>query len=276
MTVIFVENDGGKVAVEVEGEGPLVVCSPGLGDTRDAYAPLAKELVAAGFKVARMDLRGHNDSTPTFSRYGDEASADDILKVVETLGGGPAVLAGASMSGAACTIAAARRPDQIAGVVLIGAFLRNGAGALVRWMLHFAFYWPLGPMLWRSYAATLWPGLGGDKAKERAAMTTDLLTRPGYWAPFHASATVDHSVVEPYLSQVKAPALVVIGDADPDWTDPLAEAAWVASNFSDVNTVTVPGAGHAPQYESPEVVTPAVLQFLRNLRTGKTFKVPTA
>ncbi|EON97643.1 putative alpha beta hydrolase fold protein [Phaeoacremonium minimum UCRPA7] len=275
MTITFIENDGGKVAVEVEGEGPLVVCSPGLGDTREAYAPLAQQLVAAGYRVARMDLRGHNDSTPTFSRYGDEASADDILKVVETLGGGPVVLAGASMSAAACTIAAGRRPDQIAGIILIGPFLRNGASAIVRWLLHFAFYRPLGPYLWRSYAATLWPGLG-DKAKERAASTTALLQRPGYWSAFHASTTVDHSIVAPYISKVKAAVLVVIGDADPDWTDPLAEAKWVASNFTDVDTVTVQGAGHAPQYERPEIVSPAVLEFLQKIRTGTTFKMPSA
>jgi len=42
-----------------------------------------------------------------------------------------------------------------------------------------------------------------------------------------------HSVVAPWLGRVQAPVLVVMGDADPDWKDPLVEAAWVASNVTN-------------------------------------------
>ena len=61
---------------------------------------------------------------------------------------------------------------------------------------------------------------------------------------------------------------MVIGDKDPDWTDPLKEAEWVASNFTDVETVTVPGAGHAPMFESPEVVAAGLLKFLERIQFG--------
>ncbi|KKY22705.1 putative alpha beta hydrolase superfamily protein [Phaeomoniella chlamydospora] len=272
MTVEIIDTDGGKLAVEVEGDGPLIVCSPGLGDTRDAYAPLAEELVASGYRVARIDLRGHGDSTAHFDRYGDEAIADDFLTVIEALGGGPAVLAGASMSAAAAVIAAGRHPDRIAGIVLLGPFLRNGVGYILRWVFHLAFYRPWGPYIWQYYAATLWPGLG-DKAKERAAKSTASVTRPGRWEAFHTMSGTDHSVVAPWIGRVQAPVLVVIGDADPDWKDPLEEAKWVASNFTDVETVTVHGAGHAPMFERPDIVGPSFSGFLDKIRAGKTFKL---
>ena len=270
MAITYIETDGGKLAVEVEGEGPLIVCSPGLGDTRDAYAPLATQLVAAGYRVARIDLRGHGDSTETFKRYGDEATADDFLTVVRTLGGGPAVLAGASLSGGAATIAAGKAPEQVAGIVLLGAFLRNPGPSILLWVMKLMFLRPWGPYLWKMYMATLWPGLG-DGATERAASRTALLTRPGRWAAFQATiAGADHSVVAPYLGGVvKAPALVVIGDKDPDWSKPLEEAVWVASNFAGAETVVVPGAGHAPQFEGPDVVIPGVLRFLEKIHFGK-------
>lgn len=267
MTVSFVETDGGKLAVEVEGEGPLVICSPAMGDTRDAFAPFAAHLVACGHRVARVDLRGHGDSTARFNHYGDEASADDLLTVIEALGGGSAVLAGASMSAAAVVIAAARRPEKVGGLVLIGPFLRNGSGKMMRWTLHAALARPWGPTIWRYYATKLWPGLG-DRASERAATTTSLLTRPGRWAAFHATTATDHSVVALWIGRVQAPVLVVMGDADPDWKDPLAEAKWVASNFIDVETITVPGAGHAPMLERPEIVNPAMSKFLERVRLG--------
>ena len=45
-----------------------------------------------------------------------------------------------------------------------------------------------------------------------------------------------------------------MGDVDPDWKEPLKEAEWVASNFSDAETIAVHGAGHAPMLERPEIV----------------------
>jgi pimeloyl-ACP methyl ester carboxylesterase len=272
MAISSVKIDGGSLSVDVVGEGPLIVCSPAMGDTRDAFLPLADHLVAKGYRVARVDLRGHGDSTAQFARYGDEATADDFLAVIEALGGSPAVLAGASMSAASAVIAAGRRPDQVAGLVLLAPFLRNGAPGMVRWIMRIALLRPWGPYVWKRYAATLWPGLD-TKARERATITTDLLTRPGRWRAFHTtSSALDHSVVAPWIDHVKAPVLVVMGEADPDWKDPLAEAKWVASNFADVEALTVPGVGHAPMFERPNIVGPVFVEFVEKLRRRGAFE----
>ena len=63
-----------------------------------------------------------------------------------------------------------------------------------------------------------------------------------------------------------------MGDADPDWKSPLAEAKWVASNFMGAETVTVAGAGHAPMLERPGIVSPAVSEFLDRMRMADAFK----
>ncbi|KIH92816.1 hypothetical protein SPBR_03122 [Sporothrix brasiliensis 5110] len=292
MSLQFIENDGGKLAVETRGpaNAPLVVCSPGLGDTRDAYYNVADQLVAAGYRVALVDLRGQGDASTGFGSYGDSETASDLIKVVETLapGGGRAVLAGASMSGGAATIAAGQRPDLVAGVVLLGAFLRNGsAGAVLRFIMYLLFLRPWGPSMWKMYAATLWPGLGPDGAKARAARSTRLLTRKAdaassgstesRWAAFQSlMGTIDHDKdVAPWLPKVKTqPALVVVGDKDPDWSQPVEEAAWVASQFAAgaTTTLVVEGVGHAPQYEKPDVVGPEMVRFLNGLRQGDSFK----
>ena len=268
MTISYIDTAGGRLAVEVTGDGPLVICSPGLGDTRDVFAPLAAHLVMCGYRVARVDLRGHGDSSARFDSYGDEAAAEDFLTLVNLLGGSPAVLAGASLSAGAAVIAAGRRPDQVAGLILLGPFLRNGVGDMMRWLLGAAFMRPWGPYVWRAYATKLWPGLG-DKAAERAAFSAARSTRQGYWAAFRATfAGTDHDVVAPWIARVEAPVLVVMGDADPDWSDPLKEAEWIASNFTNVETVIVPGAGHAPMFERPAIVNPAVSRFLTKIGSG--------
>ena len=267
MTISCIRSGEGELAVDVAGDGPLVICSPGLGDFRDAFAPLTTHLRASGFRVACVDLRGHGDSTADFGSYGDEATASDLVNVVEALGGGPAILVGASLSAAAATIAAGRRPNLVAGLVLISPFLRNGGSKFMRQLLHVALTRPWGPSVWRLYATKLWPGLGKG-AGERAARSKASLTRPGRWPAFHATSAVDHDVVTPWLGRVQVPVLVIVGDADLDWSDPAAEAAWVASNFRDAKTLMVHGAGHAPMLERPADVNPAVSTFLERFRTG--------
>ena len=142
----------------------------------------------------------------------------------------------------------------------------------MRSTLQVAFARPWGPYLWSLYAAKLWPGLG-DKARDRAASTTALLQRPGRWPAFRKTlAGADHRVAEPWIGRVQAPVLVVMGDVDPDWKEPLKEAEWVASNFSDAETIAVHGAGHAPMLERPEIVNPAVDRFLQKIGGSGAFK----
>lgn len=263
------KTDGGELAVEVEGNGPLIICCPGMGDTRDAYAHLTSRLLNQGYTVACMDPRGHGDSSVGFQRYGDEATADDFIFLAEKLGRGkPVVLAGASFAAGAATIAAGRRSELIAGLVLLGPFLRipNIIGLYITSIL---FARPWGPAMWQWYAASLWPGLGQHGAKTRAASSTASLKRPGRWPAFQATVSgADHRTVTPWLANAaKIPAIVVMGDKDPDWKDPIAEAKWVASNFRDVQSLIVEGAGHAPMLECPEIVGKHVLQFLDSLKS---------
>ena len=249
---------------------PLVVCSPAMGDVRDVYNPLAQALCAAGFRVVTVDLRGHGDSSAAFGSYGDEATAGDLIALIEELDAGPALLVGASMSGASAVIAAGRRPDLVSGLVLICPFLRGsgsrGRDALMRAGMGLALLRPWGPALWRRYSASLWPGLAGAEA--RAARLTALLRRPGRWRAFRATTRADHRVVKPWFETLACPALVVMGEEDPDWKDPAAEAAWVAAavgrSAEPAPILMVPGAGHAPMLEHSGAVGPRIVDFARS------------
>ena len=53
----YVDVLGGRIAYDVGGHGPLVVLSPGMGDTRDTYRFLAPPVVAAGYRVAPVGGR---------------------------------------------------------------------------------------------------------------------------------------------------------------------------------------------------------------------------
>lgn len=255
--------DDGTVAYEVVGTstGPLVLCIPGMGDLRSSYRHLAPLLVQAGYRVALADLRGHGDSSTGFAEYGDEATARDIIALVEHLGGG-AVVVGNSMAAGAVVIAAAARPELVKGLVLVGPFVRNPQTSAVMRGLFRVIMAPLwAGAVWKGYLPSLYKGhVPADQADYLAAVST-AIKRPGYSTAFSLTTRTDHGPAEAALPRVTAPALVVMGELDPDFPKPAEEAAWIGERLS-ARVVMVEEAGHYPQSQRPDVVGPAVASFL--------------
>lgn len=262
-TTRYLDRPEGRIAYDVSGEGPLVVCASGMGDLRSVYRYLAPGLVEAGHRVVAMDLRGHGDSDASFSAYDDVAAGTDLLALVEHLGG-PPVLVGNSMSAGAAVWAAAERPDLVAGLVLVGPFVRNASvGLPQRLAFRLGLLRPWGPRAWNAYYAKLYPGRPPADLDEHRARIRESLRKPGHWRAFVATTHTSHQPAEARLGDVRAPALVVMGERDPDFPDPAAEARLIADRLGGVaEVVLVPGSGHYPQAEYPEVVTPEVVGFL--------------
>ena len=257
----FLARPGGRIAYDVHGDGPLVVAVPGMGDLRSTWRHQVPALVAAGYRVAAMDLRGHGDSDTTFEAYDDVAAGTDILALIAELGG-PAVVVGNSMAAGAAAWAAAESPASVAGLVLVGPFVRNppsnAAGAL---MFKLLLLKPWGPAAMAAWFGKLH---AGTKPADLAAHTAEVkaaLARPGHWAAFRQTARTTHAPVEARLGEVHAPTLVVMGDQDPDFKDPAAEAAWIAERVGG-DVVMVPATGHYPQSQRPDLVNAAILPFL--------------
>jgi pimeloyl-ACP methyl ester carboxylesterase len=257
----YLARPEGKIAYDVSGAGPLVVCAPGMGELRSVYRFLAPDLVAAGYRVATMDLRGHGDSDATFSAYDDVAAASDLIALVEQLGG-PAVLVGNSMAAGAAVWAAAEARELVAGLVLIGPFVRDTPiGLVTRVAFRLALLRPWGPAAWSAYYARLYPGRPPADLDAHRARIRESLRRSGHWRAFVKTTHTSHAPAEARLDEVRAPALVVMGERDPDFRDPAAEARLIAERLR-AEVVMLPAAGHYPQAEYPEVVTPAVVDFL--------------
>ena len=69
MTTQYLQLRDGKIAYEESGSGPLVVCVPSMGDLRGEYRYLAPQMVAAGYRVVSMDVRGHGETSPRWHAY---------------------------------------------------------------------------------------------------------------------------------------------------------------------------------------------------------------
>jgi pimeloyl-ACP methyl ester carboxylesterase len=113
--------------VEPEPSGDrAVVLVHGGGVTRQEggfFARLADGLAAAGVASLRFDLRGHGQSEGRMEELTLGSVLNDIrvalAQVRETTGAGSVSLLGASFGGGICAYYAAKRPEEIARLVLL-------------------------------------------------------------------------------------------------------------------------------------------------------------
>ncbi|MEU5091785.1 alpha/beta hydrolase [Streptomyces sp. NPDC021356] len=268
----YLAVDGGTIAYEVAGSGPLVVLAHGMGDSRAAYRALIPPLVAAGHRVAAVDLRGCGESGTAFQDWSRTAIAGDLLAVVRHLGG-PAVLVGHSISGGAATIAAAREPSLVTGVVELAPFTRKQSIRLGdlrvkrfrQGMLRLLGAGVFGSVpLWRSYLDTAYPGVKPADWAERLGRFETLLREPGRMKAMQRMGRTDPADAGACLGEVRRPVLVVMGTLDPDWADPHAEGSAIVDALpAGIGRLEmIEGAGHYPHDQFPDQVLSLVLAFL--------------
>jgi len=268
----FLEVEGGRIAYEVTGDGPLVVLAHGMGDNRSAYRFLVPAL--AGYRVANTDLRGLGESSTGWTSYTRTDTAADLLALIGHLGG-PAVIAGHSFAGGAATIAAAQAPELVRAIVEIAPFTlvpklsfsafltnrryRRGGVRLIGAGLTGS----VG--VWTSYLNVAYPGQKPvDYAQAVAALAANL-REPGRMAATRKMGQARPADAAAAIGNIHCPALVLMGTRDSDWPDPQAEADKIVAAMPAGlgHAVMVDGAGHYPHTQYPDQVAAAMLPFLK-------------
>ena len=280
MMTEFLDINGRRIAYEMAGEGPLVVLSPGMGDLRQAYRFLAPRLVQAGYRVACADLRGHGESSTDWPSVTGKAAitrtdvAGDLLALVAHLGG-PAVIAGHSLSGGAATIAAASKPGLVSGIVEIAPFTRtqkDSVGGVVRirryrrGMIRLQGTQLLRSLgIWLRYLDVAYPAKPADYTQYIAALRAKL-AEPGRMAEFMKTGRSTPADAQAQLPGIRCPALIIMGTLDPDFADPAAEGEAIAAAMPPglATVAMVEGAGHYPHAQCPGQVAALMTGFLES------------
>lgn len=263
----WVSQSDGSLAYETIGEGPFILCLPGEGDLRDSMADLAIGLADAGFKVAVADLRGHGDSRGQWARFDLVALAGDIGALLDAERAEQAVLVGASISAASTAYFASCHPERVAGLVGLaplrrphpgferGRLMPALAGALLRR--------PLGHRLWTAY----WRSLFASPAPDWLSDHLDKL-RTAFAEPEALRALRALLQLRPetgHLGSLSVPVLDFIGQADPDFDEPAAELRWTESVLPMAAVLALPGVGHFPHAERPDLLIAPIVDFARTL-----------
>ncbi len=248
----------GKLSYEVAGNGPVVLCLPGMGDTRRVYERFVPALLEAGYRVITTDLRGNGQSQGKFSSHNLNDLASDIGAILDAEGVEKAYLAAGSISGASAGLFASQQPQRVLGLILFSPVF-DSPSRLMMSLLIAALRLPgLGAPIWGSYFKTLYPKhpveadyLAQVKAsigqKGGLKSLTDML-----WSR-HLDAGI---------RQIKAPTLIFFGTKDGDFKSVPAEAARVQTELPQARIEILEGIGHYPQREAAEQVIPQTLQWL--------------
>lgn len=268
----YLSISANTIAYDVTGEGPLVVLAHGMGDSRHSYRFVVPTLVAAGYRVANVDIRGCGDSSLGWDGYSRTDIAGDLVAVVRHLGG-PAVLIGHSISGGAATIAAATAPDLITGVIELAPFTRKQSmdlSGLVRVKRHRAATTHLGIVMvrgslprWKKYLDVAYPAKPADWDGELARIEAKM-REPGRMKVLQSMCKTDPADAGAQLANVTCPVLIVEGSLDPDWADPRAEGERIIADLPAGlgELVVIDGAGHYPHAQAPDELLALALPFL--------------
>jgi len=250
----------GEVTIEtyVDGSGPDVVLLPSYGrDGGDDFDPLTAALADAGFRVLRPQPRGIAQSAGPMTGVTLDEQGDDIARVLDELGRGPAVILGHAYGNFIARVLATNHPGKVAAVILAAA-----SGRTVTPEVN---------------AAPLRAGDPGLSDEERLAALRLAFFAPGHdpsawlagWYPQtlamqHASVTTAGTALKRYWAAGAAPVLEIIAALDPfhqrnEWPDLRSELG------SRVTTTVIEDASHALFPEQPAAVADAVIGYLKTL-----------
>lgn len=268
--------------------GPVVILVHGFGASSDHWRKNIPVLAQA-HRVYALDLLGFGGSAkpqPGSFREGEQAEytfetwAEQINAFCEQICREPAFLIGNSIGCVAALQAAVTRPEQILAVAMLNPSLRmlherkrqqqpwyeRWSAPLIQQILsnraigHFFFAQVAQPQRVKQIL---------QQAYRRPEAVTDELVQiildpardPGAADVFLAFVRYSQGpLVEDLLPQMQCPVLILWGEEDP-W-EPIGLGRQYQAFESVEAFISLPGLGHCPQDEGPEVVNPLLAEWL--------------
>ena len=264
-------DDGVGLAVDVSGEGPGLMLVHGLGGAKEDFADHVPTL-ARDHTVVIFDHRGHgaSDNPTDPAAYSLDRMRADTLAVADAVGLDHFRLLGHSMGGMVARGIAITETSRVDALVMMD----TSAGPIPGF----------DPSL-MDIGCDVALNEGKQALKELMDMASVLETpaykrvlaaRPGYlefqerkwddmseimWGTMARELAYQHDDL-PAMAQLACPVLIIVGEQD----DPFVVASrLMAEAIPGAALVTIPNAGHSPQFENPEAWIAALTGFLSAL-----------
>ncbi len=245
--------DGRKIAYDLVGpeDAPTVCITHSLASDGGSWAEQVPALLAGGFRVLRLDMRGHGGSDPVAGDYTMAALADDVAASLRALAIPRVHYIGLSIGGMIGQAFALAHGERLISALWSDTLPESPKGAREVWDQR------IGTVRGAGSLAPL-----ADATVERWLTAGFKAAHPGRWRQIRdtvvgtsaagylgcCAAILDFDFV-PRLPEVRVPLLVVCGADDPG--TPATENRRLAGLVPGARYEEMPQCLHFPNVEQP-------------------------
>jgi 3-oxoadipate enol-lactonase len=250
-------------------DGPVVCITHSLASDGGSWAEQVPALLQAGFRVLRLDMRGHGGSDPVGGDYTMSQLAGDVASVIEALGFAKVHYIGLSIGGMIGQAFALEHRQKLISALWCDTLPASPAGAAGIW----------GPRMQAVREANSLEPIA-EASMDRYLSPAFQANNPGRWKQLRdtvvgttpqgylgcSAAIIDFDFV-PRLPSLTLPVLVVCGEEDAG--TPAAENRRLAGLVPGARYEGIAGMRHFPNVEAPDGFNRIMLGWLDAQRRAK-------
>lgn len=263
-----IQVNGAKLHYTEEGTGPeTILFAHGLlwsGQMFEAQVNALKDR----YRCITFDFRGQGQSEVTQGGYDMETLYQDTVALIEALGCAPCHFAGLSMGGFMGMRLAARRPELLRSLILLGTTADaepkenipryNRLNFIARWFGLRLVAAPVMRILFGQSFLT-----DPNRAAQREEWKKHLIANHRIGITRAVKGVIDRQGVYDEIDKITTPTLILVGEEDVA-TIP-AKAERIHARIAGSRLVRIPKSGHSSTIEEPEAVNTAIKAFLNSL-----------
>jgi len=261
---MLIDLDGRKIYYDLTGQdkAPVVCFTHSLASDSGMWAEQMPSLLAAGYRVLRLDMRGHGGSDPQAGDYTMDQLSQDVAAALDFLGITRVHFCGLSIGGMLGQAFAIRHGQRLASAMLCDTSPQTPPGAAEAW----------APRIEAVKKAKSVAPLA-DATMERWFTDAYKPRNTGRWKQIHATiaattpagylgcaAAILNFDFVPKLPSVRIPTLVVCG-ADDQGTPPAGNKR-IAELIPGGLYEEIAAARHFPNVEHPDTFNRILLGWL--------------
>jgi len=243
--------NGLKINYKIAGEGPAILILHGWGGSSDSWTNTQEILAKKNYKIIVPDLPGFGKSgLPSFALNVDEF-CKILEKFISELGLDRFYLLGHSFGGALAVKYALKYPQKIKGLILVGAacFRRKNIKKRISFLAAKIFkifsFLPFYPLMRRIFYKIFF--------KKSDYPYFEGVMKESYLKIIKEDLSED-------LGKIKVPTFIIWGQKDK--IKKLKEGLAINKKIKGSVLKIIPGTGHSPHLEKPELLTREILGFL--------------
>jgi 3-oxoadipate enol-lactonase len=247
-------RDGAAIryAISGQGNGPPIALIHSLAMDRHFWDPVVERMQPSA-TVLTYDCRGHGESDKPAGPYTIELFADDLYDVLNNIGWGSAIIAGASMGGSVALGFAAKYPRQFSGLGLFDTTAWYGPDAPKNWEERAVKAKQDGLAGLVGFQKTRW---FGDTFREQhpeiveASVATFLRNDVAAYA--ETCRMLGRFDLRSELKKITVPTVIAVGEED--YATPPAMAGDLHAGIANSTLTIIEGGRHLTPLEKPDAI----------------------